>query len=395
MCQFTFTMAYSWNTGPSWKDPTSYVGSLIRETAEERDMRLKRERMEREQKEAEALHERMQSEARLHSASAALSKDAIELDAMRQESDRLKQVIQQHEHRAQQLWQDSYVRDQLKDQEELAELTARNDQELEQARLASLRLANAEAQLRRDAVHTAQQLALHEQTNNPLGLYAASTPPMYGERPPREPSAPPAYGNGDLDKAGKQAKKGSVVVSIDEPPPYDAAAVKQSSELFHRHDPVAYETVEPKPGTRCASCFDVIQRDIAQGFAGRAVKKGIATVYHEECYIKKAAPHCAYCGWTLTNHPDNGLSGAWGEYKGKNYHVECYQYHAGPRCKSCFDVIFANPSKGYSGHWRSLAQGGLIHEECFAKCYTEQQDADRELDKAPPYACADGDDSKR
>jgi hypothetical protein len=34
----------AWAQGPDWRNPGSYVGSLIRETADERDRRLARER---------------------------------------------------------------------------------------------------------------------------------------------------------------------------------------------------------------------------------------------------------------------------------------------------------------------------------------------------------------
>lgn len=319
---------------------------------------------------------------------ASFSKDAIEQSAMRVESERLKQVIHEHEERAKQLWQDSYVAGQQQDLQELQEITARNDQDLEASRLQALRLADLEAAAKRHAMQQAQQLALHEQANNPLGLYATpSAPPMYGQ-PPAPTPAVPQYVQDTMAQPSLAAGK-APVLSQDEPPPYDARAVKQASDLFVRHATEHYTSFEPDRPLRCASCFDPIERDLSKGHNGRAVSKSSSTHYHEECYVQHAAPRCAHCSWTLNSHPTQGLSGAWGEYRGKQYHVECYQYYAGPRCRSCFDVIFANPEKGYSGNWRSLASGGLIHEECFTRCYEQQHPGYRDRhhrETAPAYA---------
>jgi hypothetical protein len=41
---------YAWAQGPSWTNPGTYVGSLLRETADERDLRLRCEREEAERR---------------------------------------------------------------------------------------------------------------------------------------------------------------------------------------------------------------------------------------------------------------------------------------------------------------------------------------------------------
>ncbi|EDQ90591.1 uncharacterized protein MONBRDRAFT_36489 [Monosiga brevicollis MX1] len=359
-------MSYSWDHGPSWRNNSSFVGSLIRETAEERDRRLKREREQREAQEAQA---RMAEAAALVQSEAAaplppsLAHDDAELAEMRAEADRIRRVVDEHERRAQTQWQHSYVTAQRADLEELQQLTARNDQELEEAMLALDRLQQREREEQRRARLQASQLALLEQSNNPLGLYAPHSAPVAASAP-CEPSA--------SAEAGK-VPPGKMGLGEDGLPAYDR--VHAAAELFKPHvdnslaqdaDPCLSQAAWPLPTEtrRCASCFDpLVPVAGSNKTPQRVVPKG-STLYHERCYLLQAAPHCAHCGWTLISHPDRDLSGAWGTYKGKRYHVECYQYFAGPRCKSCFDVIFANPAKNISGHWITLPDGGFLHSEC-------------------------------
>jgi hypothetical protein len=335
-------------------------------------------------READLLEDRLR-----HDASTAtrlppsLARDAVENERMRQERDRLTATLQRHEERAQQDWERSYAAPQRRDLEELQQLSALHDQELEEQRLALILLQEEVADARRKAQLAASELALTEQAYNPLGLYAAAAPPQYDggahllPRPllPAAVAAPPhtlpSAPLGPAAPAGKAGGGGPAGGTLQLPPPYELSASKPPSELFQLGEALGQHGFLPtaqQAALRCASCFDLIRPDLGRGFTGRAVNQG-TTTYHEECYIKKAAPHCSHCGWTLTAHPERGLSGAWGTYKGKSYHVECYQFNAGPRCCSCFDVIFANPAKGLTGRWRSLPGGQLIHEECFRRLH--------------------------
>lgn len=239
----------------------------------------------------------------------------------------------------------------------------------------------------------------------PLGVEtkgaATATPPLQPSAPPPayDPS-PPAYRQAEDDPKGvvaadydpkgvgsaaaadaarghpgaaeRAAAANAALTRAAPPPTYEVAVgsekARPTTELFASHAPLTTAGFLPAAtpdGTppRCASCFDPIAPGAA-GLSGRAAKEGTA-LYHTECWERSAAPHCAYCARTLLAHDAAGLCGAWGEYRGKRYHVECYQYYAGPRCCLCFDVIFANAERGISGQWRALADGSLIHEECF------------------------------
>lgn len=302
---------------------------------------------------------------------------------MELEAKQLEEKLKRHEERAKQEWQSIYAEQQRDDDMRLQSLTAANDQELEQARLQQYRLEEELNAKRRDVVQLRQQHALSEQSINPLGLYASTSssssafePPPYN--PAHVPSAP--------EEASGQAPH---------PLPSYAAAkddkAKSSSELFERKsasDQPPQFYVSQSEQRRCGSCFDVIAQDLARGRSGQAVQVG-GRIFHLECYEKKAAPTCAHCGRTLSSHPEDGLSGAWGVYKQRSYHVECYQYYAGPRCSSCFNVIFANPELNLSGEWRSLVDGTLIHEECFQRRSAHSSVSDASA--APSYESGGGD----
>ena len=334
---------------------------------------------------------------------------------MQEASAQTERRLAEHEQRARGAWEESYARAQRAEAERIRMMEARFDDELEAVRAASVAAQAAERAAEEERRRHRQLLALQEQQHNPLGLHyppalaargePAATGPAYssaGASPPPYapsaaahsavlPTAPPVYtpldtfspkevaaaakeaaARGERGAAAKAAAAEAAMKS-GPPPAYEVAAgsekAHKESELFVPHAPLVEAGFVPEataggPPPRCATCFDPIVAN-AQ-WSGRAVRE-MGSIYHLECWCRSAAPHCAYCARTLMAHPEESLSGCWGEYRGKRYHLECYQYYAGPRCCLCFDVIFANPARGVSGQWRALRDGALIHEECFQR----------------------------
>lgn len=176
------------------------------------------------------------------------------------------------------------------------------------------------------------------------GVSTLEAPPPYSERAPSSTSAaPPAYGApATITVAGTEMPRAAadatarVLQEMDNhaPPPVyaesDLFALQPSLRVTGAFVPTQAQAAPGDRLPRCASCFDQIAPEPDRGFNGQAMRSG-ASLYHLECYLKKAAPSCAHCTETLIAHPEKGLSGHYGIYKGQKYHVECYQYHVGPR----------------------------------------------------------------
>eukprot|EP00049_Salpingoeca_infusionum_P023122 m.10478 g.10478 ORF g.10478 m.10478 type:complete len:357 (+) comp5572_c0_seq1:200-1270(+) len=337
----------SWRSGPDWRSTTSYVGvsTSSRETAEERDIRWRRE-----QEEAEARQLELQMQRPLVSSAApAMDMDDLLIAQMAAERARLEEKLKKHEERSKAEWQAGMAAGHREDEARMREMAARNDKELAMMQEQLQAMTMSERQVASDLERQRHDLAASEQQTNPLGLHHSSI----------TPTAPPVY--------SEDAKFNHKLLGTN-------PTLHSASELFETKQLSMNEyTAQSSDMANCTSCFNPIT-------SGQAVRAGHAT-YHMDCYVRKGAPKCSSCGETVY-----AKSGQWGEYNGKRYHVECYQFRAGPRCCSCFNIIFANPEHGFSGQWRMLDDASLIHEECFRRRLADQQQdkaADDGYTKAP------------
>eukprot|EP00043_Microstomoeca_roanoka_P019126 m.211794 g.211794 ORF g.211794 m.211794 type:complete len:253 (+) comp16942_c5_seq1:220-978(+) len=190
-----------------WRSPRTFVGSLLRETAAERDQRLRRERTEAEARQEE--------------------QDREERQEFEEQMKRLQQQAAQEPSTAV-VWSsrlphggsDSYI----PDLEDMSRLGARCDQELEEQLAADYWEQEAVRENVRHQRLLLQRHALQEQAQNPLGLHYQdySHPPAY--------RAPDTFTHASAPPAETKKKEVSSTLSPS-PPDYDASPSHSHSSV--------------------------------------------------------------------------------------------------------------------------------------------------------------------
>ncbi|EGD81399.1 hypothetical protein PTSG_02121 [Salpingoeca rosetta] len=397
---------YDWNS--DWKSGKSFVGSLLRETAAERDERLRRERMEQEERQRH-MEQREQAEfeqqLRSHrerelaeearrtqinaeherlwgsSFSFGTSTSSATRDRVTGSSSNLVQQTTHHHER--QLRQ-------VQDLDDVSRLAARFDHELEEQEAAELMEREALARRLREAKDMERAVALQEQLTNPLGLHYQdqhAPPPGYsqGQVSPY-PTAPPPPATGHQQPASSSAPSSSALYP---PPPPQSSQQEQQ----HFHDTFA----QHPPAYSAATAIAEKQHDSASQQQQQQQQPLTASTWASPPASSSTLPPYAAPGG-VSMHARPPSPGTIAASKPPSYFAALDEKVKQPgvskmrearelfapqtanappptfrpaegaqvRCASCFDVIRPDLPRGFSG--LAVKQGvSTYHVECYEK----------------------------